>query len=88
MADRTSAELFGNIFKDLAKLKPSPWRAKTAQKYFKMIGAYDFSEYQMYADRALIELGLAHKGVNPDYPEDGVVMIYTPPPKRTSARRR
>ena len=50
------------------------------KKYWKMSREYDFSEYQMEADEALLKLGLARKGVDPDYPEDGDVMLYGPKP--------
>jgi hypothetical protein len=58
MADRTSAELFGNIFEYIAghtKMDVEDfivWLWKQQHNY-------DFSPYQMGCDDALLELGLA-----------------------------
>jgi hypothetical protein len=60
MADRTSAYLFGEIFKELAKDEPID-RAAFARRLWKMAGDFDFAWYQMYCDEALIKLGLAHR---------------------------
>lgn len=75
MADRTSAALFGKIFKILA----SPGeidRKVIAREFYAMMGDYDFHDSQMDCDEALLELGLARKGMDPAYPEDGIVIIY------------
>ena len=80
MADRTSAYIFGEIFRDIASMPALPIRSRLAKEYWKMSREYDFSEYQMEADEALLKLGLARKGVDPDYPEDGDVMLYGPKP--------
>lgn len=75
MADRTSAALFGEIFTILAsKEKIDP--KKLAARFFEMSKEYDFSNYQMGCDEALITLGLAKKGVREEYPEDGEVLLY------------
>lgn len=75
MADRTSAGLFGKIFDLLAK-NPTEENKSIAAEIYPMRSGYDFSDYQMYCDESLIKLGLAKMGVNPDYPEDGEVIIY------------
>jgi len=75
MADRTSARLFGDIFNMLAE-EPTEKHKEMASKIFDKTYDYDFSNYQMYADEALKKLGLAKKGIGPDYPEDGEIIIY------------
>lgn len=75
MADRTSAGLFGKVFELLAK-NPTEENKTNALEFWAMRGDYDFSEYQMYCDDSLITLGLAEKGIDPEYPEDGEVVIY------------
>lgn len=71
MADRTSATLFGTIFQLLAE-NPSVENSNIAKRIWPMTSDYDFSNYQMYADDALIALGLARYGK-----EDGNdVIIY------------
>ena len=39
---------------------------------------YDFSDYQMESDEALIKLGLARRGIDPDYSEDEETTLYDP----------
>lgn len=75
MADRTSARLFGKIFELLAK-NPTDEHKAIAKEIFAETSDYDFSNYQMDADEPLIALGLAKKGIDPKYPEDGEVVIY------------
>ena len=75
MADRTSAEVFGFIFEKLSD-NPTDENKKLADEIFAKTMQYDFSHYQMYADEALQKLGLAKMGVDPEYPDDGEVMIY------------
>lgn len=75
MADRTSARLFGQIFELLAK-NPTEEHKQIAREIFAMNGDYDFSNYQMDADDALIVLGLAKKAVHPKYPDEGETIIY------------
>ncbi len=76
MADRTSAEIFGNVFTYLAKQKPSQERDDFALAMWKSSHGYDFSTYQMYVDEALTKLGLAKHGVDPEYPDDGETIFY------------
>jgi len=75
MADRTSAGLFGDIFRMLAE-EPTEKNKEIASKIFDKTYNYDFSNYQMDADEALEKLGLAKKGIDPDYPMDGEVYIF------------
>lgn len=83
MADRTSAELFNTIFTMLAE-NPTEEHKLMAHKMWEKQYNYDFSPYQMYCDEALVTLGLAEKGVDPKYPENGEVMLYGPAGKRHS----
>lgn len=81
MADRSSAALFGEIFGLLAEhLEPGKVRDQVAKRFWEMSRNYDFNEYQMYCDDDLIKLGLAHRGIDARYPEDGECVIYEPPP--------
>lgn len=68
MADRTSAELFGKVFEALAKAKAGTLTEKTigdlAAEFWALTHDYDFSEYQMDCDDALIALGLARMVVD------------------------
>lgn len=57
MADRSSAELFWEIFEYLAAKEPLDRDA--AKKFWKLTGNYDFPPYQIGADGALLKLGLA-----------------------------
>lgn len=70
MADRTSAALFGKFFEVLAK-NPTKENISIAKDlYYNECGNYDFNTYQMYADEALIILGLAHISLDPEYPDE------------------
>jgi hypothetical protein len=60
MVDRTSAELFGNIFSRLAN-KQTEETIEIAKDLWSNTSGYDFSPYQMESDDALINLGLAKK---------------------------
>lgn len=77
MADRTSAKVFGKVFTLLAK-NPTEEHKAIAAELWPEIQEYDFSEYQMYCDDALKALGLARDGVDPKYPDDGIVIMYGP----------
>jgi hypothetical protein len=79
MSDRTSAEIFGEIFKLMAKLEEKDPRLSLGEeaKYFwNKARDYDFNDYQMCCDKALIALGLAKMGTHPDYPDDGEIVLY------------
>ena len=75
MADRTSASLFERIFNHLAK-NPTEENKTFAREIAQMTRDYDFNNYQMYADAALITLGLAHMGPDPDDECAGEIVIY------------
>lgn len=75
MADRSGAALFGDLFAYLAKTPDE--RARTfALRLWDMRSGHDFDDYQMGCDDALIALGLAQRGIDPRYPNDGEVTIY------------
>ena len=75
MADRTSAQIFGDIFELLAK-NPDERNKRIAKKIFQLSCGYDFSPYQMYADDACLALGIAKRGIHPECPEDGEVILW------------
>jgi len=79
MADRTSAGLFGWIFKLLAE-DPTDDHKAIALEIYAYSAGYDFSEYQMNADDAGLKLGIARKGKNPDHPERGEVILWPSEP--------
>lgn len=61
MADRTSAAIFGDLFILLAE-NPTEEHKNIARKMWPKRTEYDFDDYQMGCDEALIALGLAKKG--------------------------
>ncbi len=67
MADRTSAEIFGWLFEELARLAQSPKpevhdaAVDLASKAWAKARGYDFAWEQMEADEALLTLGLAKR---------------------------
>lgn len=58
MADRTSAGIFSEIFDSLAK-RNTPECREIAQEIWDLHWNYDFCNYQMDCNDALITLGLA-----------------------------
>jgi hypothetical protein len=60
MADRTSAEIFATMFEMLAK-NPTDEHKQMAKKLWRKRNHYDFSDYQMGCDDALIVLDLAKR---------------------------
>ena len=60
MADRTSAGLFGMVFGFLAE-QPDDRSKALAARLWRARTGYDFSDYQLEADDALVALGLAVK---------------------------
>lgn len=77
MADRNSAEIFGFIFYEIANnAGVSP---DLVMKIWAKSWQYDFTHDQMGVDRELTALGLAKRGLRPDYPEDGETLPYAEP---------
>lgn len=70
MADRTSAALFGKIFTLLSNNPTKENKELAKDIYYDLISDYDFNTYQMNADDALIILGLAHRSLDPEYPNE------------------
>lgn len=75
MANRTSAEIFGILFKMLAE-NPTPEHEKMAMRVCKMSRNYDFTSSQMWADDACLALGVARRGIDPDYPDEGEAVLW------------
>ena len=73
MADRQSASLFCTFFEYLAAA-PDERAKEFAKELWRMSQEYDFNEYQMYCDDALVTLGLASKR------DDGAVEYAEPYP--------
>jgi hypothetical protein len=80
VADRTSAALFGAFFARLSK-NPDERNRELATWLLEQSRSYDFSECQMDADDDLIALGLARRGIDPDYPDEGETVLYGPEAK-------
>jgi len=88
VSDRTSASLFAEIFKVIAEhVPPGGERDALGSRMWALTQDYDFSSYQMYADASLLALGLARHGVDPDWPDDGEVVLYGPTPSATDSPR-
>lgn len=75
VSDRTSAEIFVDVFTYLAAQPKTPERDAFARKAWEWTGKYDFSPYQLDADDALIALGLAVRVPDQDDP-DGSLMVF------------
>ena len=58
MSDRTSAELFGTIFRLLA-VNPTEEHKAMARLIWAKRGDYDFSDYQVYEEDARVALGIS-----------------------------
>lgn len=88
MADRTSAALFGSIFEMLAE-RGDERDKEYALKFWEMKedGGYDFSDYQMECDEALIKLGLARTVDDNEYPGE-TKTEYGPAAKPKQRKRR
>lgn len=75
MSDKINAELFGILFDVLAQ-NPNEENKTLAKQFFKLSDSYDFSYSQLCADEALITLGLAKRGINPEWPDEGETVLY------------
>lgn len=80
MADRTSAEVFGEVFRILAKRKNKEEAQAIAARVWPLTQNYDFTEDQMEVDAELMKLGLAREVPDPDY-QGETVMEYGPAKK-------
>lgn len=75
MSDRTSAEIFGDIFSILSE-NIDDRNKELAKRIFTLIHRYDFDPLQMGAEDECIELGIARWGIDPEYPKDGKRIIW------------
>ena len=67
MSDRSSAEIFGELFRMFAENMTDESKA-FAHKVWAMTFEYDFSFVQMGCDEELVLLGLAKPDMDDDYP--------------------
>lgn len=63
MSDKNSAEIFGAIFELLSE-NPTDEHKAMAARLWSLTSGYDFNPVQMWADDALMKLGLAKQGDN------------------------
>jgi hypothetical protein len=71
VADRTSANLFATLFELCAKRGAAG--KEIAMEMWKLRRGYDFSDYQVAADKAMMKLGLAKEIADP---EGGSKVVY------------
>ncbi len=82
VSDRSSAYLFARIFGLIDQhVHDAKKRRKLALEFWKESREHDFSPYQLGCDKVLMKLGLARRGVDPDYPEEGETTLYGPEKK-------
>lgn len=74
MGDSRGAYTFGEVFTALADDKLT--KRDVAEKIWALLREYDFADYEMECDEALIKLGLAKKGIDPDWPDLGVTTVF------------
>ncbi|AKT40111.1 hypothetical protein [Chondromyces crocatus] len=77
MSDRSCAEIFGKVFTILAE-HPTEERMAIARKVWHECQECEFTPDQMFADEALVVLGLARLKEDPRHPEHGDVWLYGP----------
>jgi len=75
MSDRSAGDLFRTMFR-LIGSDPTPQHIKWAKKLWKKSGEFDTHPGDWGCDKDLITCGLAKRGANKDYPEDGTVILY------------
>ena len=79
MADRTAAELFGEIFNMIANDVKDPKRqSELAEEYWNKSKGYDFDVYQMDCDEALVKLDYARQTPSEEYEDEFVTKYYDP----------
>lgn len=57
---------------------PTPQHKKWAHELWERRHDHDFHSSEMRCDEELVVLGLARRGLDPDYPEDGEKWLYGP----------
>lgn len=77
MSDRGSAEIFSSMFTMLAE-DPTPQHRALARRLWTSSQHYDFHPMQMECNEALIRLGLARRGIDPEYPDEGETTLHGP----------
>lgn len=75
MGDSTSARIFGNFFYHAAQLKLTK-KDKLVKFMWEAQLPYDFHPSDMECDEELIELGLARRGIDPDYDPEEETVLY------------
>lgn len=75
MADRTSVQVFREMFTMLAE-NPSDEHKAMARRVWVLAQRHDFTWPQMEADDALIALDLASRCADPECPETGQMVVY------------
>lgn len=79
MADRTSAEVFGEVFRLIHDHVPAgETRDRLATRFWVMSRKHDFHDSLMACDDVLVALGLAHRAVDLHDPERGEKVVYEP----------
>lgn len=78
MSDKDSAAMLSELFLILSKFPPSEMRSEIATWAWEMTKGRDFHPSDMQTDEELTLLGLARKGIDPCYPEDGETTLYGP----------
>jgi hypothetical protein len=76
MADRSSQWIFAEVFTMIAKYVPKKKQPEAAEAMWKLSMEFDFSPGDMEVDDILIGWGLAKKGVDKDYPDEGEITLF------------
>lgn len=74
--DAPQAQLFGFLFKEMARFPPSQERTAYLARLWKQAEVYEFSWADMRADEALLVLGLAMKGPDPNPEAEGKEIVF------------
>jgi len=70
---------FQILIQTLLAESPTDANREFARWLWSKTAGYDFADYQLEADDALMALGLARRGVDPKHPDDGEMVVYGPP---------
>lgn len=76
MADRSSAWIYGRVFEMIVRAVEPKRQKAEARRAWKDMQEFDFAPDDMHAEKALLKLGLAKKKVDPQFPEDGPMIVY------------